>query len=273
MSLSTEQIDQLLAPLAPSRVQHDNKGMSHLAAWDVRRYLIRIFGPTGWNIETISCDLIFEKETQTKAGRSAWYVGYRVQSRLTIRDGIGGYTTFFEDGAVGDATLPTLGDAHDMAMKTALSQALKRCAMNLGDQFGLSLYNSGSTHAVVGRSLAHPKVAEVEATEDVQGDTEMGVSTVNPSAMTAQPVGKAANSVKKDKTDKGSEAVSITEAMVAPERIDAVADLCDRMDATESLHELAIVAEEIARMEPKPSLAELKVLTEVWKERKAVLSA
>jgi hypothetical protein len=41
------------------------------------------------------------------------------------------------------------GDVHDMAIKTAESQALKRCATNLGDQFGLSLYRNGSADPVV----------------------------------------------------------------------------------------------------------------------------
>jgi hypothetical protein len=50
-------------------------------------------------------------------------------------------------------------------MKTALSQALKRCAVNLGDQFGLSLYNDGSQAPVVLRSLAY--MAEpVQESED-----------------------------------------------------------------------------------------------------------
>jgi len=41
---------------------------------------------------------------------------------------------------------------------TAASQALKRAATNLGDQFGLSLYNNGSPAPVVGFSAAHPPV-------------------------------------------------------------------------------------------------------------------
>jgi len=262
MALTAPQIDQLLAPIAPSRVQHDNKGMAHLAAWDVRRWLIRIFGPTGWTIETISCDLIFEKETETKAKRPAWYVGYRAQSRLTIRAVDGGYETFFEDGAVGDATLPTLGDAHDMAMKTALSQSLKRCAMNLGDQFGLSLYNNGSPEAVVGKALTHPATPQVKTVEGVEGDTEARVAE-EPVAVTVRQPSAAvrSNPAKPKPVDE-----------LSLDSLDAVSALCIRMDAAESLPDLQLVAEEIAKMEPKPSMNELKILTEVWKERKASLS-
>ena len=40
-----------------------------------------------------------------------------------------------------------------MAVKTAESDALKRAAINLGTQFGLSLYNNGSLKDVVGATL------------------------------------------------------------------------------------------------------------------------
>jgi hypothetical protein len=40
-----------------------------------------------------------------------------------------------------------------MAVKTAESDALKRCAVNLGTQFGLSLYQNGATVDVVQRTL------------------------------------------------------------------------------------------------------------------------
>jgi hypothetical protein len=41
-----------------------------------------------------------------------------------------------------------------MAIKTAESDALKRAAINLGDQFGLSLYNNGATAPVVIQTLS-----------------------------------------------------------------------------------------------------------------------
>ena len=269
MALLPEQINQLLAPLDPSRVQHDNKGMSHLAAWDVRRWLIRIFGPTGWRIETISCELIFENETKTKMGREAWYVGYRAQSRLTVC-GTGKYTdspfeslAFFEDGAIGDATLPTRGDAHDMAMKTALSQALKRCAMNLGDQFGLSLYNNGSAKAVVGKSLAHPDGDEVAAGEAVEGDTE-NISEVEPEVPAVREPKPAVRGVKP---------ASKKSSLPTMDDIERIAALCERLDAAETLGDLDIVAKDIVSMNPKPSDGDLKILQDTWKERKVALSA
>src|SRR5690242_4676195 len=132
------------------------RGMSHLEAWDVRRQLLRIFGFGGFSIETVGLDLVAEREKQT-GDKSRWTVVYRAQVRLTLFTPDGRQITHFEDAAAGDSVnQPSLGDAHDMAMKTAVLQALKRCAVNLGDQFGLSLYNDGSQDAVVNFSAAHP---------------------------------------------------------------------------------------------------------------------
>lgn len=163
--MTEQQRDFLLQAIRPNRVQH-LRGQSHVEAWDVRRHLIRVFGFEGFTTETLSLDLVHERsEQRRKKNRegveygdsyTAWTVVYRAQVRLTIRDLSGRTITYFEDAAAGDSVnQPSIGDAHDMAMKTALSQALKRCAVNLGDQFGLSLYNDGSTDMVVHRSLAY----------------------------------------------------------------------------------------------------------------------
>lgn len=158
--LTEQQVGFLLQPINGNRVRN-LRGMSHLEAWDVRRQLIRIFGFEGFTVETLSLELVHERGDQRKKKNSsdtytAWTIVYRAQVRLTIKTTDGRSIATFEDAAAGDAVnQPSIGDAHDLAMKTALSQALKRCAVNLGDQFGLSLYNDGSRDAVVMRSLAY----------------------------------------------------------------------------------------------------------------------
>lgn len=138
MYLTQEQYNFLLKPIHPSRVGKDGKGFAHLEAWDVRRVLIGVFGFTGWSADTLTMELIFEQETEA-GGRARWTVAYRACCRLTIGDAT------YTEWAVGDApNSPSRADAHDMAIKTAESQAIKRCAVNLGDAFGLSLYDGGS---------------------------------------------------------------------------------------------------------------------------------
>lgn len=175
--LTEQQIGFLLTPISDKRVR-DLRGMSHLEAWDVRRQLIRIFGFDGFTVETLGLDLVHENgnpnyRKKNKAGEeygptyTAWTIVYRAQVRLTVKAPNGTPVAMFEDAAAGDAVnQPSVGDAHDLAMKTALSQALKRCAVNLGDQFGLSLYNEGSKAPVVLRSLAYMG-EPVKESEDV----------------------------------------------------------------------------------------------------------
>ncbi|MER8042561.1 Rad52/Rad22 family DNA repair protein [Streptomyces sp. NPDC094032] len=162
--LTPEQVKTLLAPINPSRVQTLNR-QSHVEAWDVRRWLTRVFGFGGWSVETL--ELACVAQIEPSPGR--WTVVYRAQVRLTVRTPDGRTLSSWEDGASGDApNQKAIGDAHDMAMKTALSQALKRCAVNLGDGFGLSLYNDGSRRSVVQWSAVHtaPKDPDQAAAED-----------------------------------------------------------------------------------------------------------
>lgn len=183
MQLTPEQYDFLTRPIVTSRVRHV-QGQAHLEAWDVRRYLTRIFGYGGWDLETITLDMIERVEhTPDKPGdKTRWTIVYRAQVRLTIKTPTGVVIARYEDVACGDAARqPSLGDAHDLAAKTALSQALKRCAMNLGDQFGLSLYNNGSPAAVVVRSLVCPDGAPVPVVVDAPvtgGELDAGSAPV-----------------------------------------------------------------------------------------------
>lgn len=144
--LNQQQYDQLLKPLNASRVakrSQAGRSLSYLEAWDVKAHLNRIFGFLNWSADVVSADLAFEDHND----KGQWQVGYKVV--LCLRVNGASYT----EAAVGSASLPQRGEAHDMAVKTAESDALKRAAINLGTQFGLSLYDNGSLKDVVGRTL------------------------------------------------------------------------------------------------------------------------
>ncbi len=157
MSLTQAQVDTLLRPIKPRRVLKAD-GQSHVAAFDVIAHLTRVFGFGGWDKEILSLDLVREdSRPDPKKNRDGWYVTYRCVMRLTIKDEHGRVVCRIEDAATGSAqNMPFAGDAHDFAVKNAVSYALKRCAKDLGDQFGLSLYNKGQTSALVGTTLVKP---------------------------------------------------------------------------------------------------------------------
>lgn len=178
MSGFTEvQTAQLLEPIRPSRV-FQSQGHSNVAAWDVTAHLTRMFGFGGWEKEVLALDLIsertgeqlglFDQKGQPKTG---WYVTYRCLMRLRVRNPAGELVCSIDDAATGSASnLPSLGDAHDFAVKNAISYALKRCAKDLGDQFGLSLYNGGKTNAVVVKTLVAPAHTTDRAEPEVDSE-------------------------------------------------------------------------------------------------------
>lgn len=154
MSLTHEQVTQLLKPINPLRISKKDN-LSHVEAYDVRAHLIRVFGFGGWSEEVTDLAMLYE-QSKEEGTQTRWRAAYRATVRLTLHDTEAVYT----ESAVGTnfGWLPDSkrDETHDMAIKTAASQALKRCAINLGDQFGLSLYQKGSDKAIVGRTLAMP---------------------------------------------------------------------------------------------------------------------
>lgn len=154
MSFTDEQVAQLLQPIGPRRVLQ-KQGQSHVAQQDIRAHLIRIFGFGGWDKEILELALVRDTAVTLpakdgKPERTVPAVTYRCQLRLTVWCPTRCCKKVSEDVGTGTSpNLPAYGDAHDFAAKNAVSYALKRCAIDLGDQFGLSLYNKGQTKALV----------------------------------------------------------------------------------------------------------------------------
>lgn len=69
-------------------------------------------------------------------------VSYLARVRITIDDG-NLATVYHEDVGFGDAVEYTKSELtpHELAAKEAVSDAVKRCLKNMGDQFGLGLYS------------------------------------------------------------------------------------------------------------------------------------
>lgn len=184
--LTGEQINQLLRPINPRRVGHRD-GMSHLEAYDVRAHLNRLFGFARWSADVLDVWCLFEDLHQVERGgrtKDVVSVGYRARLCLAIHSPSGEQLATYTEVATGDANnfpVTKRADAHDFAVKTAESQALKRCAINLGDQFGLSLYRQGSTDPLVMATLVNP------GGSDPRGDVDENAPEVTPEHEEPQP--------------------------------------------------------------------------------------
>ena len=181
-AFSAKQTLQLLQPIKETRVLRDGKGHSHVSQQDITAHLIRVFGFGSFDTDIVKVECIYEQERTNDKGEliNRWDVCYRALLRLTIKDADGNEVCHYEDGSTATAQNQTRGDAHDLAYKSAISLAKKRTAINLGDQFGLSLYNKGQLDALVrGTLVLPPKPEEDEKPTDMQEGVAQQVSLGN----------------------------------------------------------------------------------------------
>ena len=190
--LTPEQVQQLLAPIKPIRVLKDPRGNDHVSQQDVTAHLIRCFGFANFDTQVVSTELVFEEprftyddkgEPKPITHATRWDVCYRATFRLVVKNPDGSNLATYMDASCGDAQNQNRQDAHDLALKSAISTAKKRCCINLGDQFGLSLYNKGQTSALVRGTLIMPdgQVKEGDVQEGVEKQVSMGIDEIEKS--------------------------------------------------------------------------------------------
>jgi recombination DNA repair RAD52 pathway protein len=160
-SITAEQYETLMRPLNGSRVAKRTQGgkqLSYLEAWDVKAHLTRVFGFGNWDLEMLDYHYVASREYESDKNKPMVEVIYSARMQLTIRDPQGRTVCRHSEAAVGSASGPAtmLGEHHDNAVKQAASDALKRCAINMGSQFGLSLYDNGSTREVIRGTVVKP---------------------------------------------------------------------------------------------------------------------
>ena len=156
--LKPEQIRALMGRINPARVQTRKVSgveLSYVAAWDIKAALIRMFGFGGFSAEVIESQIVMVRNAASDPSHvnkdgspKTPEISAQSTVRLTIF-GIGprGEDAVYTETAIGSNSGWTYGDTADNAIKSASSDALKRCATYLGTQFGLSLY--AKTHADV----------------------------------------------------------------------------------------------------------------------------
>ena len=142
--------------LAASRIEPDRvakrDNLSYVEAYDIRAHLISIFGYGGYSYHVLQSDIVqLERDVpNSRGGTTNFRVTAMVRGELYIPQ----LEATYGGAAVASQSGAQIGEVADFAIKTADSDALKRCAMNLGTQFGLSLYNDGSINDVVGTVYA-----------------------------------------------------------------------------------------------------------------------
>lgn len=204
MTIGTRQHDDLLrAPSAKAVFTRSQGGktFTYLAQHAVRTELIRVFGFDGWEGKVVDADLLLHKTVAD----GKWVAAWRVRYQLTVRwqaDDEGRYSfatsTWCED-AVGQAHGSSPTDVLDQALKSAASDAMKRCAMNLGSRFGIGLYFDGYRGEVVRSTPQTTGVPPTSGGAETDGTPEVGTTGDEVSS----PPG-ASDALAEDETDKAA---------------------------------------------------------------------
>jgi hypothetical protein len=143
---------KVLGVPVPAEDIKSNQGNAYVRGHYVIRTANRIFGHMGWEIRILDTQLV-QNEFKQGSRDEQWYIGYNMTVRLTAT--YEGETKTTEDVGFGQGINKDLGKAHEGAIKEARTDAMKRCLKDLGDAFGLHLYDGGST-VVPNDPNAHP---------------------------------------------------------------------------------------------------------------------
>ncbi|HSR49599.1 MAG TPA: Rad52/Rad22 family DNA repair protein [Acidobacteriota bacterium] len=114
--------------------EEDGITLSYIEGWFTISEANRIFGFDGWSRETREAACVWQGRSQ---GRAA--CNYIARVRISIH---GEAQSIIREGSgFGGGSGETLGEAHEMALKEAETDAMKRAFMTFGNRFGLALYD------------------------------------------------------------------------------------------------------------------------------------
>jgi DNA recombination protein Rad52 len=137
MAFTDTQLRLLKAKLDPRHVRTRRAGsatLHYIEGWHVIAEANRIFGFDGWDRETVATSCV-----ASGRNRGDYLVAYTTKVRITVR---AGKTVVVREGSgTGEAKGFSLGQAHELALKSAETDATKRALASFGNSFGLALYD------------------------------------------------------------------------------------------------------------------------------------
>ena len=137
MALTDMQVRQLRAKLDGRHVKTRKANgveLHYVEGWHVIAEANRIFGYDAWDRRTLATNCV-----SSSAIGQLHLAAYTAKVRVTVR---AGETTIIREGSgTGEGRAPTPGEAHDLALKGAETDATKRALATFGNPFGLALYD------------------------------------------------------------------------------------------------------------------------------------
>ena len=145
--------EKLAQPLDPKHIKKRKQGgasLSYIEGYHAINTANEVFGYGRWSKQITMLSKVAETQDQ-KNGRDRYTVAYiatvsiqvnshetwSVETGEVVKD-----AALFEDVGYGNGiSYSSFADAHELATKEAVTDAMKRCLRHFGDQFGNCLYN------------------------------------------------------------------------------------------------------------------------------------
>jgi hypothetical protein len=108
--------------------------LHYIEGWHVIAEANRIFGYDAWDRRTLATKCVWTGTTD-----QSFLASYTAKVRIRVR--AGDVTIVREGSGTGEGRAATPGQAHDIALKTAETDATKRALATFGNVFGLALYD------------------------------------------------------------------------------------------------------------------------------------
>ena len=137
MAFTDSQVRQLKAKLDPRHIKTrsaNGANLSYVEGWHAIAEANRIFGFDAWDRRTVSTACVWSGQSgQVHAA------AYTAKVRVSVR--AGEITIVREGSGTGEGRASTPGQAHELALKGAETDATKRALATFGNSFGLALYD------------------------------------------------------------------------------------------------------------------------------------
>jgi DNA recombination protein Rad52 len=141
MAFSDTQARQLKAKLDSQNVKTrkaNGATLHYIEGWHAIAEANRIFGYDAWDRRTIATRCVW-----TGTNDQHYLAAYTAKVRIRVR--AGDITVVREGSGTGEGKALTPGQAHEIALKSAETDATKRALATFGNPFGLALYDREQT--------------------------------------------------------------------------------------------------------------------------------
>lgn len=137
MAFTDTQVRHLKAKLDAKHVKTRKANgltLNYVEGWHVIAEANRIFGYDAWSRETVNATCVL-----CAASGGYHETAYTAKVRISVR--AGDDVIVREGSGTGEGKAPTTGQAHELALKGAETDATKRALATFGNPFGLALYD------------------------------------------------------------------------------------------------------------------------------------